>query len=116
MTNDHKKDAKGKSYKGKNSITKGIYREIEILDRHIKVLKEVIENEPIGIKKLAKNLGLSFYMTRYSLSVLEKKGLIKPSPAGAITTEKTKIFMQEVSEDLDNVIKEIRSIRKDLCQ
>ncbi|BDC35670.1 MAG: hypothetical protein EF806_05485 [Candidatus Methanoliparum thermophilum] len=105
---------KGKNYKWKNSITKGIYREIEIIDRHIKVLKEIIVSEPIGIKRLSKNLGLSFYMTRYSLSVLEKKGLIKPSPSGAITTEKTKVFMQEVGEDLDKVIEEIQSIRRDL--
>jgi len=116
MKREHKDDANGKSYKDKNSITKGIYREIEILDRHIKVLKEVIKNEPIGIQKLSKNLGLSSYMIRYSLSVLEKKGLIRPSPSGAITTEKTKVFMQEVIEDLDNMITEIRSIKKDLCR
>jgi len=114
MANEHKKYERGKSYKEQNSITKGMYRETEILERHIKVLKEVILNEPIGIRKLSNNLGLSLYMTRYSLSILEKKGLIKPSPAGAITTEKTKIFMQEVSDDLDKVIKKIRYMKNNI--
>jgi predicted transcriptional regulator len=60
------------------------YTELELIDRHIRVLKIVAERGPIGILKLAEETGMQAHKVRYSLRILEQNGLIKPSPQGAI--------------------------------
>ena len=71
-----------------------------MLERHLQVLRMVIESEPIGIVKMSNETGYPHHKVRYSLRVLEEENLIEPSSQGAITTEDTAEFV----EDLDNKI------------
>jgi len=75
-------------------------KEVDMLERHLQVLRMVIENEPIGIVKMSNETGYPHHKVRYSLRVLEEENLIEPSSQGAITTEDTAEFV----EDLDNKI------------
>ena len=75
-------------------------KEVDMLERHLQVLRMVIENEPIGIVKMSNETGYPHHKVRYSLRVLEEENLIEPSSQGAITTEDTADFV----EDLDNKI------------
>jgi len=75
-------------------------KEVDMLERHLQVLRMVIENEPIGIVKMSNETGYPHHKVRYSLRVLEEENLIEPSSQGAITTEDTAAFV----EDLDNKI------------
>ena len=70
-----------------NTITKRLENEVSLLERHVKMLKTIKENEPIGIIRLAELLGHPQHKVRYSLRILEQEGLIVPSPDGAVTTE-----------------------------
>jgi predicted transcriptional regulator len=75
-------------------------KEVDMLERHLQVLRMVIESEPIGIVKMSNETGYPHHKVRYSLRVLEEENLIEPSSQGAITTEDTAEFV----EDLDNKI------------
>ena len=86
--------------------------ELEMLERHLLILKYVIREEPIGIMKLAETTGLPKHKVRYSLRVLEHEGLIGPSMHGAVTTEKTRQFVQTVSSRIDAVDKKVEEIKK----
>jgi len=78
-------------------------KEVDMLERHLQVLRMVIENEPIGIVKMSNETGYPHHKVRYSLRVLEEENLIEPSSQGAITTEQTEDFV----DDLDGKVEEI---------
>jgi predicted transcriptional regulator len=69
-------------------LTGVIETELEILKRHIHMLKVLQENQPMGIIKLSELTKYPQHMVRYSLRILEQDGLIEPSAHGAVTTDK----------------------------
>lgn len=78
-------------------------KEVDMLERHLQVLRMVIENEPIGIVKMSNETGYPHHKVRYSLRVLEEENLIEPSSQGAITTEDTEGFVEELDGKLDHI-------------
>jgi len=86
--------------------------ELDMLERHLLILKYVIREEPIGIMKLAETTGLPKHKVRYSLRVLEHEGLIGPSMHGAVTTEKTKQFVQALSSRIDALDVKMEEIKR----
>ncbi|WP_121821552.1 MULTISPECIES: hypothetical protein [Halostella] len=79
-------------------------KEVDMLERHLQVLKMVIENEPIGIVKMSNETGYPHHKVRYSLRVLEEENLIEPSSQGAIKTERTDEFVEDLDEKLDDIV------------
>ena len=95
-------------------LTSVIETELDILKRHVNVLKTLEKNQPMGIIKLSELTGYPQHMVRYSLRILEQDGLIEPSPHGAVTTgemSKTmnllKATLEKFSKTADNLIKEL---------
>jgi predicted transcriptional regulator len=86
--------------------------ELEMLERHLLILKYVIREEPIGIMKLAEITGLPRHKVRYSLRVLEHEGLIGPSMHGAVTTEKTAQFVQTLGSRIEALDKKMEEIKR----
>lgn len=78
-------------------------KEVDMLERHLQVLKMVIESEPIGIVKMSNETGYPHHKVRYSLRVLEEENLIEPSSQGAITTERTDEFVAELDGKIDEI-------------
>ncbi|NYT02128.1 MAG: winged helix-turn-helix transcriptional regulator [Methanosarcinales archaeon] len=85
--------------------------ELEMLGRHLKILKAVVENEPIGILKLAEETKIPSHKVRYSLRVLEQEGLIAASAPGAVTTEKTAAFLNELDSMIDELVRSSSSLK-----
>lgn len=85
--------------------------EVELLERHIEILKLVIENEPIGIIKLSEMSGTPQHKIRYSLRVLEQNEMIRPSHRGAVTTEKAKQFLMGLTEKIDKLVGRIQKLK-----
>ena len=79
-------------------------KEGDMLERHLQVLRMVIENEPIGIVKMSNETGYPHHKVRYSLRVLEEETLIEPSSQGAISTEDTGEFVDDLDEKMDDII------------
>jgi len=84
-----------------------------MLERHLQVLRMVIENEPIGIVKMSNETGYPHHKVRYSLRVLEEENLIEPSSQGAITTDHTAEFVDDLDEKLDDTVDKLRDMRID---
>ena len=84
-----------------------------MLERHLQVLQMVIENEPIGIVKMSNETGYPHHKVRYSLRVLEEESLIEPSSQGAITTEETHDFVDDLDEKLDHIIDKLDGMKID---
>lgn len=85
--------------------------EVTRIERHLDILTRVIENEPIGIAKLANQGGYEHHKVRYSLRVLEEDGIIEPSDQGAITTEHTEGFVSELDERLTTLIDRLDAMK-----
>jgi len=88
-------------------------KEVDMLERHLQVLKMVIENEPIGIVKMSNETGYPHHKVRYSLRVLEEENLIEPSSQGAITTDRTTEFVEELEGKLNEIIAKLEEMKID---
>ena len=97
---------------GKNSDPMGsITDEIEILERHIKMLRTVRSNQPIGLIRLSEASGIPKHKVRYSLKLLEQQGIIRATPDGAVVTEEYDDFMESIREYIDGLNPRIDALR-----
>ncbi|MDI9633875.1 MAG: hypothetical protein QFX32_07475 [Methanolinea sp.] len=81
-----------------------VKEEIELMRRHVQVLRSVVANQPIGIMKLSELLELPSHRIRYSLRVLEKMGYIQASSAGAVATRAGERLLEVLDEEIDRMI------------
>ncbi|MEF8773265.1 MAG: hypothetical protein V5A23_00575 [Halobacteriales archaeon] len=86
-------------------------KEVDMLERHLQVLRMVITNEPIGIVKMSNETGYPHHKVRYSLRVLEEENLIEPSSQGAITTDHTDEFVEELDGKLDDIKEKVEAMK-----
>jgi len=93
-------------------LTEKVDGELEMLERHLLILKQVVENEPIGILKLAEETKIPSHKVRYSLRVLEQEGLIKASAPGAVTTEEIQSFLKELDGMIESLAKKTEDLKK----
>ena len=100
--------------KGKSILTNKIESEIELLERHVKMLNAIMEHKPIGIIRLSELLDIPQHKVRYSLRILEQEGLINPSPEGAITTEKLETFFADLKDILQHMDETVNALRTSL--
>ena len=96
------------------SMVEKLVDELELLERHILMLKITKENEPVGIIRLSEILDIPKHKVRYSLRLLEKEGLISPSTEGARVTEKYDGYMKDVASKLDDIVKMVERLKKEL--
>ena len=93
-----------KNVKKERSVLTGVIEtELDILKRHIHVLKTLQDNQPMGIIKLSELTMYPQHMVRYSLRILEQDGLIEPSPRGAVTTDTMSETMSRLKKTLKNI-------------
>ncbi|UCE74544.1 MAG: hypothetical protein JSV56_02265 [Methanomassiliicoccales archaeon] len=102
---------KKKSLKNDDESSK-IEFELSLLQRHMAMLKAIIENEPIGIIRLSEMLDCPQHKVRYSLRILEQEGLIKRSLEGAVTTDNIEDFLVRLEKILEGIVKSVNDIEK----
>ncbi len=100
--------------KSGNHITNVAEKEVDLLSRHIDVLKTVREHGPIGIIRLSQITGQPQHMIRYSLRTLEKGGIIKPSSQGAVITDNVHETLGTLESTLDEIITTMDELKKKL--
>lgn len=98
----------------KNAITSVAEKELDLLTRHIDVLKTVRDHGPIGIIRLSQATGQPQHVIRYSLRTLEHDGVIKPSAQGAVVTEKIHDTLGTIESTLDDMITTMSDLKKKL--
>ena len=100
--------------KNRSNITNVAEKELNLLGRHLDVLKTVKEQGPIGIIRLSQITGKPQHMIRYSLRTLEKDGMITPSSNGAIVTDKIHETLGTLESTLDGFSTKVQDIKKKL--
>ena len=100
--------------KNRSSITSVAEKELNLLCRHMDVLKTVKEHGPIGIIRLSQMTGQPQHMIRYSLRTLEKDGIITPSPNGAVVTDKVHETLGTIESTLDDFTTTMQDLKKRL--
>jgi predicted transcriptional regulator len=98
----------------RTSITDITQKELDLLGRHIDVLKTVKDQGPIGIIRLSQITGQPQHMIRYSLRSLEKDGIIVPSPQGAIITEEAQNSVDTLINNLDEMQNTVMNLKNKL--
>ena len=91
-------------------LTRRVLHELELLKRHIIILKKVMDSGPIGIMKLSSETGIPDHLVRYSLRVLEQQGLIAPSTQGAVATKSAGEAYSELRSELEKIGEMIEDI------
>ncbi len=95
----------------KNFVEK-LQEDIEILERHLKVLLILKEEGVAGIIKLSALTGLPPHKVRYSLRILEENGLIKATTSGAIVTDRIEEFINHFQNILNSNIEKLIKLRE----
>jgi predicted transcriptional regulator len=95
-------------------LTGRIEQEMELLQRHVNLLKAVVDHQPIGIIRLSEVTGYPQHKVRYSLRVLEQEGLIHPSPQGAMASERVQEFLPKLRQLLDSITTVAGQLREKL--
>jgi predicted transcriptional regulator len=98
----------------RSALTSKIEAEVKLLERHVAMLQAIMENQPIGIIRLAELMKYPQHKVRYSLRILEQEGLIKPSPEGAVTTDRLEEFLDYLKGVLDGMSSTVQNLRKSL--
>jgi len=95
-------------------LTVMVKNNLDLLNRHITVLKALQKEQPLGISDLSEITGYPQHNIRYSLLILEQEGLIEPSIQGAVTTEnidgiiiRLKNSIRELSTGYSNLLKKL---------
>lgn len=89
-----------------------VNKELELSQRHLEVLKVVVERGPIGILKLAEETGMPTHKVRYSLRVLEQEQLIKPSSHGAVAGDAVKEFLSDFEKNIKELIDRAEEVKE----
>jgi predicted transcriptional regulator len=98
--------------KEKCVLTVMIKNNLDLINRHVTVLKTLQEKQPMGIIELSDITGYPQHNIQYSLKILEEEGLIEPSIQGAVTTEN----IADIINRLKNSLHEVSSAYKDLLK
>ncbi|RBI60067.1 hypothetical protein DMJ13_20565 [halophilic archaeon] len=85
--------------------------QLEMIQRHLEILKLVLDQEPIGIVQLSHETNYARHEVRYSLRQLEEDNLITPSPQGALTTDQTTAFVEDLDERIENLQDRIAALK-----
>ena len=96
------------------SMIEKLIDELDLLERHILMLKVTKENQPIGIIRLSEILDIPKHKVRYSLRLLEQEGLIAPSAEGATVTDKYEQYLKDVSESLEDIVDMVNRLKREL--
>lgn len=92
----------------------GTISELELMERHIMLLKATEQYQPVGIIRLSEITGIPKHKVRYSLRLLERDNLIVATSDGAMVSDRYEQFMAEISERLEEIRAKAEEIRSKL--
>ena len=95
-----------------SGLTGKMELELELLQRHVEILKAVKDHEPIGIIRLSEITGHPQHKVRYSLRILEQENLIEPSSQGAVTTQNLQDFIPRLRNILSMMGETVAELKK----
>jgi predicted transcriptional regulator len=102
--------------KKQHVILEELVEDVDRLARHISIIEALKASQPAGIIKLSQITNLPEHKVRYSLRVLEKNGVIKPSREGAVLSASFTKSHKRIAENVQETSKDISSVLKRLMK
>jgi len=93
------------------SLFSSVFEEMDLLSRHIAMLRVTREMQPIGIIRLSEVLGVPKHKVRYSLRLLEKGGLIVATSEGAMVSDRYDEFMSGLPGRFEELAERVAEMR-----
>jgi predicted transcriptional regulator len=88
-----------------------LQNQVEKEERDLTILKEVIDDGPVGIVTLADRTDLPEHKVRYSLRMLENDGFIEPTPQGAVPSDDIEEQAEAINQGLEELIGRLKKLR-----
>ena len=84
------------------TLLRKLKRELELVHRHVILLKLIKTKGPIGVRKASRALNLKPHEVRYSMKVLKTYNLIEQTTRG----------VKLITDDLTNIHKDFNELKK----
>lgn len=84
---------------------------LELLERHISILRTVRDNQPVGLIRLSEMTGIPKHRVRYSLKIMEQQGIIVATPEGAVVSDSYDAFMASMAESVERLAEKVCLLR-----
>ena len=84
---------------------------LELLERHISILRTVRDNQPVGLIRLSEMTGIPKHRVRYSLKIMEQQGIIIATPEGAMVSDDYDAFMASMAESVRRLAEKVCILR-----
>ncbi len=85
--------------------------DLELLERHISILRTVRDNQPVGLIRLSEMTGIPKHRVRYSLKIMEQQGIIIATPEGAMVSDGYDAFMASMAESVKRLAEKVCLLR-----
>lgn len=93
-----------------------VNEDLELLERHISILRTVKANQPIGLIRLSEMSGVPKHRVRYSLKIMEQQGIIIATSEGAVVSDDYDKFMTDIANSVDSLSEKVEALRNTLRQ
>ncbi len=88
--------------------------DLELLERHISILRTVKMNQPIGLIRLSEMTSIPKHRVRYSLKIMEQQGIIIATSDGATVSDRYDEFMANMADSVDSLVEKAIVLRDSL--
>ena len=85
--------------------------QLEKEERDLRVLEAVLEHQPIGITRIAREAGIDEHKARYSLRMLENDDLVEPTSDGAVAADDVDERVAEINAGLDGLVDRLEELK-----
>ncbi|MGB9815639.1 MAG: ArsR family transcriptional regulator [Thermoplasmata archaeon] len=89
-----------------------LMEELNLLERHLKILKLLEREGPMGIMRISQITEIPPHRVRYSLRVLETEGMITATPEGAKIIGNLNEFYKNLKEKIEETSVRLEEIKK----
>ncbi|MGC8663134.1 MAG: transcriptional regulator [Thermoplasmata archaeon] len=96
------------------SFIEDLKEEINLLERHIKILQLLYKEGPMGILRISQITDIPQHRVRYSLRILETERIISASPEGARVIGNVNDFIKKLKEDISEIEKKLNDLKNGL--
>ena len=97
-----------------------IFSELEnalsTIERHISILKILLNEQPVGIVRISRETGLPEHKVRYSLKILERERVVEASSQGALISPEFIDNRSSIMDEGKRLMKKLSSMLEALKQ
>ncbi|MCI4433992.1 MAG: transcriptional regulator [Thermoplasmata archaeon] len=94
------------------SFIEDLMEELNLLERHLKILKLLEKEGPVGIMRISQMTDIPPHRVRYSLRILETERMITATPEGAKIIGDLNSFYKNINLKMNEILKKIEELKK----